>query len=50
MKVFVTDADSGFAQALLTALCAHQAVESVTGVGGRLPRFAHPRFRSLQSD
>ena len=36
MKVFVTDADTSFAQALLPALCRSEAVEAVTG-GSKQP-------------
>src|SRR5690349_3040073 len=50
MRVIVTDADSGFAQALLPALCARAGVESVTGIALRPPVFTHARFRAIQAD
>lgn len=50
MRVLVTHADSLFAQALLPALCAHHAMESVTGIGTLSPRFEHARFRAIQAD
>lgn len=43
-KVFVTGAASGFAQALLPALCSAPAVGAVTGVDSRHPRFEHAKF------
>src|SRR5687767_9162700 len=50
MRVLVTDADSGFAQALLVALCGRPGIEAVTGVGLRPPRFEHASFRALRAD
>lgn len=50
MRVLVTDADSGFAQALLPALCARPGIEGVTGVALQAPRFEHPGLRIVQAD
>jgi len=50
MKVFVTGAASGFAQALLPALCSSPGIESVTGVDCRHPPFEHSKFRAATLD
>src|SRR5688572_19440963 len=50
MRVLVTDADSGFAQALLPALCGRRGIESVTGLALRAPRFAHASLRVVEAD
>ena len=50
MRVLVTDADSGFAQALLPALCGRAGIESVTGLAPRAPRFAHASLRVVEAD
>ena len=50
MRVLVTDADSGFAQALLPALCDRPGIDGVTGVALRPPRFAHTSLRTVQAD
>jgi nucleoside-diphosphate-sugar epimerase len=50
MKVFVTDAGSGFAQALLPALCSQAAVEAVTGVDTRPLPYTHPKLKAVRLD
>lgn len=50
MKVLVTGAASSFAQALLPALCASPAVESVTGIDSLAPRYAHAKLRVCTLD
>lgn len=50
MKVFVTGAGSAFAQALLPALCASPAVQSVTGAALRPQPFGHAKLRCLPLD
>ena len=50
MKVFVTGSSSHLAAALLPRLCAHPAVEHVTGVDLDPPRFQHSRFSATQLD
>jgi nucleoside-diphosphate-sugar epimerase len=50
MRVFVTGASSNFAQALLPALCADAAIENVTGIDSRGPRFEHPKFSAAALD
>jgi nucleoside-diphosphate-sugar epimerase len=50
MRVFVTGSSSHLAAALLPRLCAHPAVERVTGVDLDPPRFQHVRFDASQLD
>lgn len=50
MRVLVTDADSGFAQALLPALCGRSGIDGVTGFALRPPAFGHASFRALRAD
>ena len=50
MRVFVTGSSSHLAAALLPRLCAHPAVEHVTGVDVDPPRFQHSRFSATQLD
>ena len=50
MKVIVTGSSSHFAAALLPRLCAHPAVEHVTGVDLEPPRFQHRRFGATRLD
>ena len=47
MKVFVTDADTSFAQALLPALCRSEAVEAVTGGSKQPLPFEDPKFQRI---
>ena len=50
MKVFVTDAGSAFAQALLPALCSQSSVEQVTGADTRPLRYSHPKLKAVGVD
>lgn len=50
MRVFVTGSSSHLAAALLPRLCAHPAVERVTGVDLDPPHFQHGRFGASQQD
>ncbi|HZN27673.1 MAG TPA: NAD-dependent epimerase/dehydratase family protein [Burkholderiales bacterium] len=47
MKVFVTDAGTSFAQALLPALCRSEAVEAVTGGSTQPLPFEDPKFQRI---
>jgi UDP-glucose 4-epimerase len=45
LKILVTGSSTSFAQALLPVLCEQTAVDAVTGIDLRAPRFAHAKFR-----
>jgi UDP-glucose 4-epimerase len=45
LKILVTGSSTSFAQALLPLLCGQTAVDAVTGIDVRAPRFAHAKFR-----
>src|SRR5215213_4677620 len=50
MKVFVTDAGSAFAQALLPVLCGEPSVEHITGADTRPLRYSHPKLNAVSVD
>jgi nucleoside-diphosphate-sugar epimerase len=50
MKVLVIGAGECFGHALVPALCGSDAVEAVTGLDMRAPRFEHPKFRPVEID
>jgi UDP-glucose 4-epimerase len=50
MRVVVTGSSGCLAAAVIPALCADPAIEQVTGIDRRPPRYRHPKFSPRQID